>query len=144
MDSQREPAGPHTRYPALVEGADAVIDWFGFGPNFHDDRIEEIRLSLDGQCLLRIAASEMLLETDADGYYKSAKHCIVSFHFHLIEELALTCDGGGVGTIIFEMEWEEGAEGSVMARWDSSIGVEGRIRAKGCHVELEPRREPKE
>lgn len=120
-----------------IEGADKVIQWFGCWPVFHDCHIAELRLS-GGDCILSIEASEMTSEVDANGVFKLAKHCTVAFHFRDVSDLQLTTNGP-LGTIIFEMEWEQPADESVAVRWDSSIGLEGTIRARTCRVEIAAR-----
>jgi hypothetical protein len=126
--------------PPQIEGAAAVVEWFGFWPTFHDAHLTEIHLTGDdGKCRLRVHAWETLSETDEKGFLKTTKHCLVTFTFSEVEELALTSDGGGVGTIIFEMKWKNGADDSTEVQWEVSIGIGGRIRARNCQVQLEPK-----
>jgi hypothetical protein len=115
-----------------IPGSEAVVQWFGGWPTFHDAQIVELRL--DAEPVLRLRAFESTDRVDAAGHYELQKECVVSFWFSEGVEFALTSDSGATG-IVFDLKFREAAGGLKMEIW-SSCGVNGWISAKTWRVEL--------
>ena len=62
-----------------VPGANAVVEWFGYWPNFHDAEVLSISLDRVTGCRVSIHAFERTSEVDSSGHYILAKHAIVTF-----------------------------------------------------------------
>ena len=56
--------GALPEWSAEVEGANALFDWFGYWPDFHDAEILSVTLDRSGSCSVSIHASET---TDESG-----------------------------------------------------------------------------
>ena len=53
---------------ASLPGGQAVIDWFGFCPDFHDGSLERLELSV-GSVLLSVRTFRMTRKTDENGFF---------------------------------------------------------------------------
>ena len=65
-----------------VAGAQAVIEWFGRFPLFHDAHLNEIVLSSKGPSWLRIATWNITDKIDDKGYFILEKHAVVVITLH--------------------------------------------------------------
>jgi hypothetical protein len=72
-----------------VAGSQALIEWFGRWPSFHDGEILSISLSRSGSSCVRIHTWEMTKEVDEKGYFILRKHVIVSFFLDELTDLEL-------------------------------------------------------
>ena len=70
-----------------VPGADALIEWFGRWPSFHDAEVLSINLNRSGPSCVRIHTWEMTSEVDARGYYVHQKNVIVSFFLEGLKDI---------------------------------------------------------
>ncbi len=120
--------------PPTISGSDAVVNWFGYWPEFHDSEIIELRLGAES--VLRLHAFEMTDQTDAAGYYKLRKHCILSFWFADEVEFSLASDSGAAG-IVLGLEFQKTGDRLKM-EIQSACGIDGWVMAKTWRVELEP------
>lgn len=123
-----------------IKGVEKVVEWFGYWPEFHDCRIEELHL-LGSDCVLKIAAFEMTTEVEPDGHYKLTKHCTVSFQFSDVWNVEVNCDGPAAA-IILNMAFEQEGDGRIAVQWDTAIGIAGGFTAQTCSVHLELPRAP--
>jgi hypothetical protein len=62
-----------------IPGADELIRWFGYWPNFHDSEVISIELTRSHGSRVRIHAFERTSDMDPRGYYVLTKHAIVTF-----------------------------------------------------------------
>ncbi len=66
--------------PTYLKNIRAVVDTFGYWPSFHDAPV--LRFQVQGDVIeLDVETWEMLRETDARGYFKTAKHHQIGFRF---------------------------------------------------------------
>jgi hypothetical protein len=78
--------GPKT--PNL-EGADALIEWFGRWPSFHDAEIISLELRRASSSFMRIHTWNLTGAIKPDGFYVLDKHVIVAFEMVDISDLEL-------------------------------------------------------
>ena len=67
--------------PTYLRNHQAVIDAFGYWPDFHDSPVLSFRADGDS-IVLEVEAWEMTDEVDAQGYFKLTKRRTVGFEFH--------------------------------------------------------------
>lgn len=118
-----------------LPGGDALLDWFGRVPHFHDAYLLEMRLDGRQHGLLRIHTWEMTPETDSDGYFILDKHAIVTVTLHDMTQITLS--NFILPGIIGSLEITKTNEGYEFS-WDASYGVEGSIQARQARLELSP------
>jgi len=62
-----------------IPGAEDVVRWFGYWPDFHDAEVLSITLNRSTGPTVEIHTFERTPEVDARGFYVLAKHAIVTF-----------------------------------------------------------------
>jgi len=120
---------------AQVKGAQALFDWFGYWPNFHDAEVISVHLNRAGASSLAIHVWETTDRMDAQGYFATQKHAVVTFLFYVITELELE-----------EFNHQNIVDGLVLLKedpgleltLDSTYGVGGRIVANRIEITFIP------
>lgn len=133
MDTDR-PAGS-----ADVEGADALFEWFGYWPDFHDAEVLSVHLDRGGTSSVVIHTWEATGQADSKGYYSQRKHALVSFLLDGVTDVE-PCGFSGQNVI----------SGAEIERIDSEFspalgpcfGLSGRLRAAKLRIRIEPAIEP--
>lgn len=119
-----------------IPGGQALVEWFGHVPRFHDAELLEITFSGKGVGLLRIQAWNMTDQVDAKGYFVLDKHATVTLALEGVS--AVNCvDFDIMPAIIFDLEITKGDE-SFRIEWSASYGVAGFITAKDVRISLAP------
>jgi hypothetical protein len=119
-----------------IPGGEALFDWFGRVPRFHDAKLLEITFSGKGSGLLRIHAWNMTNKVDAKGYFVLDKHVVITFALGAVS--AINCTNFDiVPAVIFDLEITRLDQGFRLA-WSASYGVTGSISAKQVRITLEP------
>ena len=134
---------------ASLPGGQAVIDWFGFVPDFHDGTVD--RLELSGRdALLAIKASIMTNKVDAKGYYVPDRHALVTLRIKSITGLKLEGDAGSVISELMirrlpetpnRSDWQtcgSPVQGDIEIAFDTAIGLYGSIFGKQLEFVLQP------
>ena len=62
-----------------IDGAKALIEWFGQWPSFHDAEVLELSLNRNGRSLLRIHTWHSTSAVDAAGHFRHDKDVVVQF-----------------------------------------------------------------
>ena len=76
--------------PEEIEGAAALISWFGFVPDFHDAIIRRIAFEgFDG--LVVLSAFRMTSEVDEQGFFVLDRHARVSLFFDKVIGVVFDC-----------------------------------------------------
>jgi len=137
-------AGPSRRMLAAPEipGADAVLEWFGYWPTFHDAEVLFILLDRSGSSRVAIHAFERSREVDATGYYVLTKHAVVTFTFR-----GFIPDREGITNVRIEYFNHQNVLSSAsiekipeayQLRLDGIYGVDATIVCEQITVALEP------
>ena len=74
--------------PTYLRNHQAVIDAFGYWPEFHDSPVLSFRADAES-IILELEAWEMTDEVDAQGYFKLTKRHAVGLEFHDIVSIDL-------------------------------------------------------
>ncbi|MCF4127880.1 immunity 50 family protein [Methylobacterium sp. SyP6R] len=134
---------------ATLPGGQAVIDWFGFCPSFHDATLDGVAIAA-GNASLTLRAFRMTDQTDERGYFILDRHAQVVIHLRRVTGLRLT---GDAGSIISELtirrlpvtpsrsEWltcNGPVQGDIEVAFGTSIGLYGSCYAKEAEFELLP------
>lgn len=118
-----------------VPGADALFQWFGCWPDFHDAEVLEIDLNRSGSSRIRIHTFHMSDQVGKDGCYVCVKHVIVSF---LLEGLKTTkLQGFNHQNVVSEVTLARTEEGFQLSL-EPCYGVEGSLTAERIRIEIEP------
>jgi|AGTN01.1.fsa_nt_gi hypothetical protein len=84
-----------------IPGAEQLMEWFGYWPDFHDAEVMELHLSRTDASWLKMHAFDMTSEINPDGYFVLDKHVVVTFTFHGIQDLEL--NGFDYQNVILEL-----------------------------------------
>ena len=117
-----------------IEGAQALIDWFGFVPTFHDAKLLDIELFSNRSGRLRLHAFRMTDEVDDDGYYVLDRHVLVTLT--LGEVRAISLDYFELTGIVSRLRITKSGK-RYRVEWQSSYGVDGAIVAKNLRIDFE-------
>ena len=120
-----------------IQGGQALVDWFGRRPRFHDGNLMEVTISAIGRSgMIRVHGFNMTNQIDADGYFVLDRHAIVS--------LALE----GVAAVhLDDVDMTPGIVGDLCVtridefyqiEWDSSYGIYGSMRCKSISATFVP------
>jgi len=119
-----------------MPGGEALFDWFGRVPRFHDAELLEITFSGKGSGLLRIHTWNMTNEVDAKGYFILDKHVVVTLALEAVS--AINCTNFDiVPAVIIDLDISSLDQGFRL-EWSASYGVSGSISAKQVRITLEP------
>jgi hypothetical protein len=119
-----------------IPGGEALFDWFGRVPRFHDANLLEIIFSGKGSGLLRIHTWIMTNKVDAKGYFVLDKHVVVTLALEAVS--AINCTNFDiVPAVIFDLEITRLEQGFRL-EWSASYGVSGSMSAKQVRITLEP------
>ena len=134
---------------ASLPGGQAIIDWFGFCPVFHDGPLERLELS-NGNAALSIRTFRMTSEIDANGFFVLDRHALVTLRMRGVTGVRLD---GDAGSIISELlirrlqenpsraDWQSCAgpvTGDIEVTFGTAVGLCGSIFAKELEFELQP------
>lgn len=112
----------------IVDGAEAVVRWFGSWPSFHDAEIIYLKLARSGESILRVYP------------YYPTKPAAVDFFLEDVTDLELADFSGQ--NVIFSIEVEivtdQTNEKAIRLTLAPCYGLAGRIDAKRARVELVP------
>jgi hypothetical protein len=118
-----------------IPGGQALIEWFGFVPNFHDAELQSISITNNGPCTLRIRAFRMTDQVDDRGYYVLDKHVVVTMTLIAVSHVSLTSFDFAGG--IFDLQITAVEEGYEVA-WAGVCDDEGLLRAKQVRIDFHP------
>ena len=119
-----------------IDGANAVVAWFGAWPRFHD---HYLLCAPESGCTtgeLRIHGWVTNWNAvDAGGYFLHDRHCVVTLELARIESVELT--ERTFPAIIGDLTFEREGSGWTIS-WDSSYGAAGAVRAQHVRATLQP------
>jgi hypothetical protein len=117
---------------AELTGAEAVRQWFGSWPNFHDAEVISLSLARKGQSVLRVYP------------YYPHKPATVDFIFENVTDIELQDFSGQNVIMHLRIETATDQNGDKVYRLvlGPCYGLAGRIDAKSLRVELSPGKSP--
>jgi hypothetical protein len=123
-------------------GGQALIDWFGHVPSFHDAEILEIALNSRGPSTLRLHTWRLTDEVDGRGFFVLDRHAVVTVTLTAVRRAAISnFDLPGIISSLDISKIEIGTEYTrteMGTQWTSSYGVEGTLTARGVRFDLQP------
>jgi hypothetical protein len=134
----------------LVVGHEALLEWFGYWPSFHDAEVltmlfnrRHVLYPPGPRLEVRLHAFEMTKEVDNGGFYVLRKHVVATFEFDGLDELRF--DGFNHQNAIFGLELsakQDLREGEQLrVRFDPAFGVACSFTCRAAVlVRLEPGR----
>ena len=127
--------GPRPEWSTEVDGADALFDWFGYWPDFHDAEILSVTLDRSGSSSVRIHTWETTDEVDSQGYYVWRKHLIVCFLLDDISDVEL--NGFSSQNVISSARVVK-SNGAFLLQLSPCYGLAGSITAARLRILIEP------
>lgn len=132
---------------AALPGGQAVIDWFGFVPSFHDAELDRLEVA-KGAASIALRAFRMTDAVDAKGVFVLDKHAVVTLHLSDVTGLHLT---GNAASILSELGIRRvGAApagfstcggptaGDIEVSFETSYGLEGSVFARALSFSFDP------
>ena len=134
---------------ASLPGGQAVIDWFGFCPDFHDGILERLELS-GANAAITVRTWRMGPAVDTEGYFVRERLALVTLRLLGVSGVKLE---GDAGSIISELlirrveadpppsDWQSCAgpvRGDMEIAFDTAMGLYGTMYTKGLAFELHP------
>jgi hypothetical protein len=117
-----------------VDGAQALIDWLGFVPSFHDAELLDIELFSNRLGRLRLHAFRMTDKVDDKGYFILDRHVLVTLTLEEVRQISL--DYFELRGIISRLQITK-TDKRYRVEWQSSYGVDGTIVAKNLRIDFE-------
>ena len=72
-----------------IEGFQALVDWFGGVPSFHDGYVLSLRIDFPAEAVLVLHGWSMTDRVDAQGYFELEKHFVATFRLSGLSKVAL-------------------------------------------------------
>jgi hypothetical protein len=116
-----------------ILGAQALLDWFGYWPSFHDAEVLSIDLNRIGPTRIRVHAFAVTGAVDSDDSYVCDKHCIVTLLLEDLEGVDLV-DFNQMN-VLSSLKFQRENDTFVLTM-SSLYGVGGSIKAKSMRIEL--------
>jgi hypothetical protein len=118
-----------------IPGGQALIEWFGRVPHFHDAQLREINLVGDGLTTLGIRTWQITEKIDEQGYFILDKHVAVTIVLEGVTHIELR--RFNLPGIIHKLGVASVNDGFQLD-WTASYGVEGVLRAEQLRIEFAP------
>ena len=134
---------------ASLPGGQAVIDWFGSCPGFHDAVLEKLELS-GGDASLFVQAHWMTKDIDERGFYVLDRKALICLHLRKVTGVRLEGDASSIisGLYIRRLSADAAATdwpscggpraGDIEVTFDTAVGLYGSLYAKELTFALEP------
>jgi len=116
-----------------IPGAQALFDWFGYWPSFHDSEVLGVELNRRGSSKIRVHAFGVTGAVDSNDLYVCEKHCTVTMVLDDVSGVELA-DFNHQNVISSLKISRENNEFILMLA--SSYGVAGSIRARSVRIEI--------
>jgi hypothetical protein len=118
-----------------VPGADALFQWLGYWPDFHDAEVLGIDLNRSGSARVPFHTFETSNQVGEDRCYASLKHVIISF---LLERLTtIQFQGFNQQNVVSEVALVRTKQGFQLFQ-EPCHGVSVRQAAEHNSIEIEP------
>src|SRR5271169_2744095 len=118
-----------------VPGADALFQWFGYWPDFHDAEVLEIDLNRSGSSRVRVHTFHVSDQVGKDGCYVCVKHVVVSFLLEGLKTVQLA--GFNNQNVVSEVALMR-TDGGFQLFLEPCYGAEGSLTAERIRIEMEP------
>lgn len=134
---------------ASLPGGQAVIDWFGFCPDFHDGSLEKFELSV-GNAMLSVRTFRMTSETDENGFFVLDRNAVVILRMRGVTGVKLEGDAQScISELLIRRLQTDGARsgwescsgpvtGNIEVAFGATIGLFGSIFTQELEFELQP------
>ncbi len=120
-----------------VEGFQALADWYGGTPGFHDGEMLSLTIDFPGEAVFQVSGWRTTNRVDEQGYFEHEKHFVAVFRLEGLSLIDLESDYEGGTGIIGSLGVIEAGEGIELQIF-SVLGVGGRIRARGASITFAP------
>lgn len=118
-----------------MEGAEALMRWFGFWPSFHDAEILDVHLVRGDVSWLRVFCWASSGRLEASGHYVREKMAVVTFEMTGLRALELT--DFSIQNVVSSMRLERLPDGWRLSL-DPTWGICGFLEAEEMRVRVAP------
>jgi hypothetical protein len=118
-----------------IPGWEAIVDWFGYSPNFHDAEVVSVDLRRSPEpSSVRIHAWRTNSDLTESGHYRQDRHALVTFTITGVAALKL--EGWNHQNVLSEL-WIDQADDCYILHLPDIHGVDGEIHAASISIEIE-------
>jgi Immunity protein 50 len=121
-----------------IEGAAALLEWYGGMPSFHDSNVLDFSIDGNGSGRMSVQAFSTTDRIDEKGFFILDKHVIVTFLMDGITSVELS--GFMQGAILFALDISKDQDGFEMSI-ESSYGFGGSLKMQKLRMEFRPGKE---
>lgn len=118
-----------------ISGAQALYDWFGYWPDFHDAEVVKFSLDPAAPSCLVIHTWEMTKRVNEQGYYETTKHAVVKFEIDSIVNVSLV--DLWKNSILLDLGVDK-TEGGFRLSFSAAYGVSGTIESERLSLSITP------
>ena len=126
--------------PTYITNHDAVVNFYGYWPSFHDANVPEYRAPTFENPLLEFTlhTRQMTNEVDSKGYFVLKKHALVKFYFDCLADVQM--DEFGANNILFDVSFMKiDIDTEFFVELNSVMAMPGSFNArKGAVVSVIP------
>ena len=119
-----------------VEGFQALTDWFGGEPSFHDGYLLSLKIDFPSQATFGVHAWRMTDQVDDEGYFVHDKDFVATFRLEGLSRVDFETDYQGRGIVNF-LELAEQGE-ALELTIHSVLGAGGIFRAGRIAIDFQP------
>jgi hypothetical protein len=117
-----------------VEGFQALAEWFGGTPSFHDGQMLALKVDFPREATYTVHAWRITDRVDRNGYFETENDFVATIRMVGLSRLNLESDYDGPGIIGALTVVELGVE--IELQVYSVLGAEGRIKAQRASIEF--------
>lgn len=118
-----------------IQGAGALIEWFGYWPSFHDAEVLSVELNRSGTSRIRIHTWEMSREVDDKGFHVPRKSVVVTFVMDDLNQVRV--EGFNHQNVLMGLAVTRTGNGLRLS-FNDSFGMMGAITAGVVKIEMAP------
>ena len=122
-----------------IPGGQALVDWFGFVPHFHDANLLDINLVSRAPSTLVIHSWRITDTVDEAGFLVHDRHAVVTITLDAVKCISLD-HFDKVPAIIHDLTVTRVKDRFELA-WSGSYGAEGSLQAKAMRIDFTPGRQ---
>jgi hypothetical protein len=122
-----------------IQGAQALYDWFGYWPDFHDGEILSLHVNRSGSSSILVHTWGYTGQTDERGYHITEKHVVVEFVLAGI--LGLNLEGFSHQNVVAGADIQK-TDGGFLLTLYPCYGLSGAVEAAQIAIRLSPGEPP--
>jgi hypothetical protein len=119
-----------------VEGFQALAEWFGGTPGFHDGYMLALKFDFPAEAIFTVHAWRMTDRVNESGHFETERDFVATIRMSSLSEVHFETDYDGPGIVGSLAVFEH--DDQLELRIHSVLGAGGYIRAKLASVSFDP------